>query len=91
LQAGTAAHRHAPSNDVTTSMRPDTHDGWTIGFKPHVHMYYHRLSATKHGETHLIPCEASSSGDGSILICLYALELEPDVLRELSDAVLQWA
>jgi len=36
--------------------------GWDISFRTNVHMYCHRLEATKGGETFEVPCEDAPDG-----------------------------
>lgn len=64
-------------------------NGWSIQFQKNVHMYCHRLIATKGNRQYEVPCEDTPGG--FLGVWLYGLELNETALRDLQAALVEWA
>ena len=67
----------------------ELHCGWSISFQQYVHMYCHRLTATKGGKHVNIPCEDTPAG--FLGVWPQGLQLEEPALHELLKALRDWA
>jgi hypothetical protein len=64
-------------------------NGWSIQFQKNVHMYCHRLIATKGNRQYEVPCEDTPAG--FLGVWLYGLELDETALRDLQADLVEWA
>jgi hypothetical protein len=67
----------------------ETRNGWSIDFRKHVFMYYHRLVASKNSERIDVPCEDTPGG--YVGIWPHGLGLEEAVLQDLLEGLREWA
>ena len=67
----------------------DFRNGWSIHFQQNVHMYSHRLVASK-GTRHLeLPCE--DTPEGFLGIWLHDIALDSVTASELLPCLVEWA
>jgi hypothetical protein len=65
------------------------HNGWTVEFRRHVHMYSHDLKMTKGHQEYVIPCEDTLLG--FMGIWPYELNLEVAAWQDLLAGLRAWA
>ena len=70
-------------------MRNEMSDDWVVAFTKNVHMYCHRLKATKYNRTIDVPCEDTPAG--FVGIWPYELGLDGAEYQDLMNVLREWA
>ena len=63
-------------------------NGWDMSFRSNVHMYCHRLEATKGGKTFDVPCE--DTPEGFIGIWFMHIEIQNEIREDLIPALAEF-
>jgi len=64
-------------------------NGWNVEFQKNIHMYCHRLVATKGNKQYEVPCEDTPAG--FLGIWLHGLELDETTINEMQADLAEWA